>query len=211
MAKKARRSTSEEKLAAVRMLQSGENVDKVAGVFEVSRAIVYRWLQKYNEDGDAGLEIREAPGRPPSLTPEQRAKIFALIEGSNPRQMQLDFGELWTRKNVQAMIRLEFGVELSIVQVGRVLHDIGLSPQKPLYRAYRQKPELVEEWKKVIYPKIRNRAAVEGAVILFGDEASVNVQVLGLAAAVRDGRLRFGGGRGVAVAAERGFGDDPGL
>jgi transposase len=173
MAKKARRSTPEEKLAAVRMLQSGENVNKVAEVFEVSRAIAYRWLQKYNEDGDAGLKIREASGRPPSLTPEQRAKIFALIEGSNPRQMQLDFGELWTRKNVQAMIRREFGVELSIVQVGRVLHDIGLSPQKPLYRAYKQKPELVEEWKKVIYPKIRNRAAVEGAVILFGDEASV--------------------------------------
>ena len=43
------------------------------------------------------------------------------------------------------------------------------------------------------------------------DSVVVNVQVLGLAAAVRDGRLRFGGGRGVAVVAERGFGDDPGL
>ena len=41
--------------------------------------------------------------------------------------------------------------------------------------------------------------------------SDVNVQVLGLAAAERDGRLRFGGGRGVAVVAERGFGDDPGL
>jgi hypothetical protein len=39
----------------------------------------------------------------------------------------------------------------------------------------------------------------------------VNVQVLGLTAAVRDRRSRFGGGRGVAVVAERGFGDDPGL
>ena len=44
-----------------------------------------------------------------------------------------------------------------------------------------------------------------------GDDHPVNVQVLGFAAAVRDGRLRFGGGRGVAVVAERGFGDDPGL
>lgn len=42
-------------------------------------------------------------------------------------------------------------------------------------------------------------------------EFEVNVQVLGLAAAARDGRSRFGGGRGVAVVAERGFGDDPGL
>lgn len=39
----------------------------------------------------------------------------------------------------------------------------------------------------------------------------VNVQVLGLAVAVRDRRLRFGGRRGVGVVAERGFGDDPGL
>ena len=41
--------------------------------------------------------------------------------------------------------------------------------------------------------------------------ALVNVQVLGLAAAVGDRQSRFGGERGVAVVAERGFGDDPGL
>jgi transposase len=87
--------------------------------------------------------------------------------------MKLDFGELWTRKNVREMIRREFRVKLSDVQVGRVLRDIGLSPQKPLYRSYKQNPELVEEWKKVIYPKIRARAAEESAEILFGDEASV--------------------------------------
>ena len=105
MAKKARRSTLEEKLAAVRMLQLGSDANQVAEAFEVSRAIVYRWLQKYKNDGEAALEVKKAPGRIPSLTIEQRGKIFSLIEGSNPRQMQLDFGELWTRKNVQAMIR----------------------------------------------------------------------------------------------------------
>jgi len=173
MAKKARRSTPEEKLAAVRMLKSGENADKVAGHFEVSRAIVYRWLQKYDEGGNDALEIKQAPGRTPSLTPEQKREIFAFIEGSNPKQMQLDSGELWTRKIVQELIRREFAVELSIVQVGRILNEMGLSPQKPLYRSYKQKPELVEKWKKVIYPEIRARAAAESAVILFGDEASV--------------------------------------
>jgi transposase len=173
MAMKRRRSTPEEKLAAVRMLKSGTDADEVARIFEVSRAIVYRWQQNFDRHGPSALEIKKAPGRTPSLSVEQRAKIFALIAGSNPLQMQLDFGELWTRKNVQEMIRREFGVKLSLVQVGRVLRDIGLSPQKPLYRSYRQNPELVEEWKKVIYPKLRRRAAEEGAVILFGDEASV--------------------------------------
>ena len=38
----------------------------------------------------------------------------------------------------------------------------------------------------------------------------VNIQAPGLGVAVRDGRLRFGGGRGVTGVAERGFGDDSG-
>lgn len=173
MAKKSRRSTPGEKRAAVRMLQSGANADTVAEAFEVSRAIVYRWQQKYKNGGDSALEIKKAPGRTPSLTLEQRGKIFALIKDSNPLQMNIDFGELWTRKNVQEMIRREFGVELSRVQVGRILNDIGLSPQKPLYRSYKQKLDLVDEWKNVVYPEIRRRAAAEGAEILFGDEASV--------------------------------------
>ena len=39
----------------------------------------------------------------------------------------------------------------------------------------------------------------------------VNIQVPGLGVAVSDRWLRFGGGRGVAVVAERGFRDDCGL
>ncbi|MGH3192614.1 MAG: IS630 family transposase, partial [Streptosporangiaceae bacterium] len=91
----------------------------------------------------------------------------------NPAQMQLDFGPLWTRKNIREMIRREFGVKMSEVQVGRVLRDLGLTPQKPLWRSYKQNPELVREWKKTVYPKLRARAAAEGAEIFFGDEASV--------------------------------------
>jgi transposase len=155
------------------MMRSGSSPDEVARIFDVSRAIAYRWNQLYEKHGASALEIKKAPGRTASLTFEQRGKIFALITGSNPAQMQLDFGELWTRKNVGEMIRREFGVKLSGVQVGRVLRDIGLSPQKPLYRSYKQNPGLVEQWKKVIYPGIRARAAAEGAQILFGDEASV--------------------------------------
>jgi DDE superfamily endonuclease/Winged helix-turn helix len=50
---------------------------------------------------------------------------------------------------------------------------MGLSPQRPLYRAYQRNPELVEYWKKATYPKIRRLAAEEGASIFFEDEASV--------------------------------------
>jgi hypothetical protein len=64
----------------------------------------------------------------------------------------------------------------------------------------------VERGLRAAAARSRARSESPGAV-----HGMINVQVLGLAAAVRDGRSRFGGGRGVAVVAERGFGDDPGL
>ena len=51
---------------------------------------------------------------------------------------------------------------------------MGLSPQRPLYRAYQA--DLRNAWrnrKKSAYPKIRKLAAEEGASIFFADEASI--------------------------------------
>jgi transposase len=62
---------------------------------------------------------------------------------------------------------------LSDVSVGRLLKKLGLSPQKPLRRAYQQDPEAVDRWVKEEYPAIRKLAKREKAEIFFADEASV--------------------------------------
>ena len=67
MAKKGRRSTPEEKLAAVKMMQSGTSPDEVAKIFDVSRAIAYRWNQLYEGHGASALEIKKAPPAAPRL------------------------------------------------------------------------------------------------------------------------------------------------
>ncbi len=172
MAIKGRRSTPEERLRAVRLLKEGNNAALVARMFGVSRAMLFRWQQKYDAGGPAALETKKTPGPASRLSAEQLAKLYAWIVGRDPRQFEFDFG-LWTRKIVRDLIRREFRVKLSEVQVGRLLAKMGLSPQRPLYRAYQQNPELVEEWKKVIYPRIRRLAAEEEASIFFEDEASV--------------------------------------
>ncbi len=74
---------------------------------------------------------------------------------------------------VREFIRKEFGVRLSETLVGRFLRKLGLSPQKPLRRAYQQDPEAVERWKREEYPEIRKLAKSEGVAIYFCDEASV--------------------------------------
>ena len=80
---------------------------------------------------------------------------------------------LWTRAMVRELIGREFGVRLSEVSVGRLLRKLGLSPQRPLYRAYQQNPEAVARWKAKTYPQLRAQAAEVGATIYFADEAGV--------------------------------------
>jgi len=172
MALKGRRSTPEEKLRAVQLLKAGNNAATIAQMFGVSRAILFRWQQKYDECGPPALEIKRAPGPASRLNAEQLSRLHALIAGNDPRQLQFDFG-LWTRKIIRDLIRRDFGVKYSEVQVGRLMKQLGFSPQRPLYRAYQQDPERVEEWKKVIYPKIRALATEEEASIFFEDEAGI--------------------------------------
>lgn len=172
MALKGRRSTPEERLQAVRLLKEGNEAALVARMFNVSRAMLFRWQQKYDQGGPAALETRKTPGPASRLSPTQLSQLAAIITGSDPRQLQFEFG-LWTRKIIRDLIRRQFGVKLSEVQVGRLLKRMGLSAQRPLYRAYQQDPERVAEWKTSVYPKIRRLAAEEGASIFFEDEASV--------------------------------------
>ncbi len=74
---------------------------------------------------------------------------------------------------IRDMIKRAFGKSVSLVTTGRILTKPGMSPQRPLYRAWKQDPARVEKWKREEFPAIRARAAAEGAVILFADEASV--------------------------------------
>jgi transposase len=63
---------------------------------------------------------------------------------------------------VAELIGRQFGVRLSVASVGRLLRTLGLSPQRPLYRAYQQDPAAVRRWKQEEYSKIRGQAAQAG-------------------------------------------------
>jgi transposase len=133
---------------------------------------VYAWLAKYREGGLNALKARPVHGRPPKLSGSQLQRVSTLVVGNDPRQLQFAFA-LWTRAMVGEMIRREVGVRLSEVSVGRLLGKLGLSPQRPLYRAYQQHPEAVRRWKTQTYPQLRTEAAQAGATIHFADEAGV--------------------------------------
>lgn len=155
---------------AVQAVRQGMTQTEAARIFGVSRGAVNQWMRRYQEGGARALAARRR-GRPPEarLDAAQRAAAIRLITGRCPDQLRLPFA-LWTREAVQELLAQRFGVEVSVWTVGRYLRGWGLTPQKPVRRAYEQNPELVRRWLEVEYPAIRAQAQREGAQIQWGDE-----------------------------------------
>jgi transposase len=86
--------------------------------------------------------------------------------------LQLPFA-LWTRVAIRELIRVRFGVKLSIRGVGEYLARWGYTPQKAARRAYERDDEAVKQWLAQEYPQILARATREKAEICWGDETGV--------------------------------------
>jgi len=71
VALKGRRSTLEERLRAVQLLKEGNEAAVVARIFSVSRAMLFRWQQKYDQGGPVALETKKTPGPASRLSPTQ--------------------------------------------------------------------------------------------------------------------------------------------
>lgn len=172
MAKKGRRSTKEEKVSAVALIENGISPDLVAEIFNVARSSVYDWQKQYREGGLAALSPKFSSGRVTVLSDDQMLQVRVMIVGGDPRQYSFGVA-LWTRELVAGLIEQKFGPRLSLPTVSRILKKLGLSPQRPVYRAYQQDPEKVRLWKEQTYPAIHREATQAGAVIFFADEAGV--------------------------------------
>jgi transposase len=166
------KAMEEIRLRAVQRVQAGESPEKVIEALGFARACIYNWLARYRTGGWHALRTGDRSGRPKKLSGTQIHWIYKTVRDKDPRQLKFAFA-LWTRAMIAETIKQKFGVKLSKTSVGRLLHQLGFSCQKPLYRAYQRDPELIEQWKEQVFPKIQERAKKEGAVIYFQDESGV--------------------------------------
>jgi transposase len=157
---------------AVSAILAGKSPKEVAEAMCVGRSTVFGWIALYNRGGWDALAAKKRGGRPPKLTGKQIAWLYKTITMKDPRQLKFAFA-LWSLAMIKVLIKKECGVDMSKWTICKLLRSLGLSPQRPLWRAYQKDPEMVERWMKKEYPKIRRLAKRDKAEIYFGDEAGV--------------------------------------
>ncbi|WP_150462039.1 IS630 family transposase [Nesterenkonia ebinurensis] len=160
------------RLRAIDQVAEGQHPEEIAAALGLHRKTVYKWLAKYREGGREAVLSRPVPGRPSKLSDEQLAQVYEWVAGCDPSQLRFDYA-LWTRKIVQQLIAERFGVQMSVSAVSRMLHRLGLSPQRPLWRAWQADEEKVKAFKEQQYPQIAKNAKKQGATVYFADEAGL--------------------------------------
>lgn len=167
---------------AVRLHRKGLPVMQIVEMTGLSWPGVRAALDRYESGGMSALKpaIRgKKPGTGRSLTAQQEQAIRQIICDKRPEQLKMEFA-LWSRAAVAQLIEREYGLKLQVRTVGKYLARWGFTPQKPIKKAYEQRPEAVKKWLDEEYPAIAQRAQAEGGEIHWGDEtALVNTDVRG--------------------------------
>lgn len=166
---------AEIRLRVMNAVHAGMKQTDAARVFGVSRWSVVQWTKAHRNHGAQALAPKRRgrrAGEAGKLSLRQCERIRALIVGKMPEQLKLPF-YLWTRAAVQRLIAREYKVRLSLTAVGTYLQRWGLTPQRPIKRAYERNDEAIVQWLAEVYPTIAARAKRQKALIYWGDETGL--------------------------------------
>jgi len=138
---------------ALALVKGGLSLNEIARRLGCAASSVMRWRDAFRRGGPAGLKVRAAPGRPPKLTrAQQRRLVRRLVKGAMAHGYRT---ELWTTARIAEVIRRTFGVHYHRDHVGRLMHKLGWSHQKPETRALERDEDRIAEWKRREWARVK--------------------------------------------------------
>lgn len=143
----------------------------VARVYNTSVRNVFRWLARYRSGGWQALNEGSKQGRPKKVTGDDMKWLYDAITINNPMNYQFSFC-LWTLNTIRSLLEQERDIKLAKSSISRLLNHLGLSPQKPLYKSYKQDPRKIKEYLAHTYPEAVAKAKKYKARLYFIDEAA---------------------------------------
>lgn len=138
---------------AVRRMRTGERPTDVARDLGVSTTAVHNWKRAASEGGLRALKA--VPQHVPQcrLSNLQKRKLRTIL-----RHGAMAFGyptDLWTCNRVAEVIFKEFEISYHPAHLGRILHAMGYSPQKPMSEARERDPEAADHFRNVAWSTIK--------------------------------------------------------
>jgi transposase len=157
-------------LLAILAVMDGQSCAQVAGVLRVHEKTVVKWLSVFCCYGLQGAPRQKPTGRPPKLTPTQKATLATLID-EGPVKAGFS-GACWRSPMIQQLIYDRFGVFYNVFYIAQLLKNLGFSFQKAAFVSDHLDEAKRQAWRTTTWPHILRLAKARHALLLFGDEAS---------------------------------------
>ena len=119
-------------IAAMLLLFEGLKSTQIAGLFNISRWSMVKWIHRVNEEGLAGIPNKKRHGRPCRLTEKIQKELEEALE-KNPMEFGLKRNR-WDGIVVVEYLERFHGVHLNVRQAQRWIKRLGFSLQRPIYR-----------------------------------------------------------------------------
>ena len=138
---------------ALALLDRGYSLNEVGRRIGCAAVSVMRWRDARHRGGAQALKVRFSPGRPWKLERAARQRLARLLlQGATAHGWRTN---LWTTGRIAELVRREFGVEYHRDHIGRLLHSLGWSVQKPERRALERDEQAIKRWKQKDWPRIK--------------------------------------------------------
>ena len=142
--KKEKRAKLKVRYHALVLMLDFQECKVVAELVKKSQRTIQLWINAFNNGGLGAIVPKLPPGRPSSLTEEQK-ELLKTDVATHPRELGYEFSN-WEGKNVAHHINQRFNVDLSVRQAQRLLHELGFSLQRPRYKFPKADPEKKKEF-----------------------------------------------------------------
>jgi len=144
---------SDRRRRALALLKSGLSLNEVARRIQCFASSVMRWRNAWRRRGADALKVGASPGRPLKLDAAQRRRLLrSLLKGPLAHGYNTN---VWTTARIAEVIRREFRVSYHRAHVGRLMHSLNWSHQKPEKRAVERNEEDIERWKRKEWPRVK--------------------------------------------------------
>ena len=125
LAVEAKDADQARRLLALAAVYDGMSREDAARIGGMDRQTLRDWVHRFNRHGADGLIDGKSPGRPPTLSAEQKEELRQLVEaGPDPDK---DGVVRWRCVDLKRVLGERFRVDLSEVSLGRVLKRLNFS------------------------------------------------------------------------------------
>jgi transposase len=147
------KALEERRCRALTLLNQKLSLNEIARRIGCNASSVMRWRDAVRTGGREALRAKPAPGRPCRLTVKQKQRLVRLLlKGATAHGYRT---ELWTTLRIVELIRRHMRIAYHRNHVGKLLHQLGWSHQKPERRAIERDEEAIARWTRTVGPRVK--------------------------------------------------------